>query len=581
MEYYTTHSATRCRQSVFLNADDTAVPRLIGREVSSETQIVVSTTVLVSQRAFRHLCRTGLTGDKELVRPGFASKSLTDDMLQNDLHLLYDFRLGYLLVDDNRREVLKNLSVLDNLLDKSRLNHTTIVGNGIVECQDRYWRTLSFISNAHPRQSRLRPVSILPVLVFVRESDPCRRIARYRNVQVGCQSEVVHVLNELLRLVVIVLVDDSAHTDIRADHQCLRQIHTAIAATAPVVVLHVASVHIPHASTGFHIFRGIAIAVVKYSHDTCGLEHRPRLHQVADGVVPNLTVLAVEAFLHVDDSLNVARLDIHDNGNTDTSVDLTKLIDNCSLGNILHLHVDGRYYVSTVDRLSIGYVQILVEHLPSVDYSVGTTENGVIVELQSAPCRVLSAIHVADGALSQRAERTPTGVELLPVESALELRQIEHRQSLHLGECTIVDAVVPNRPVLAHLPVSLFEVSLESRSRLRREYMVQSLRDGVNFDVPQRVVTGRLQRVKVHVYLELRQRGRHKLSVATENIATNRFHLHAVLLLLRRHLHPVVTVDGHSAERLYQYGKGANGQTDSQTTEPRKYLFIVEFTTHL
>ena len=75
--------------------------------------------------------------------------------------------------------------------------------------------------------------------------------------------------------------------------------------------------------------------------------------------------------------------------------------------------------------------------------------------------------------------------------------------------------------------------------------MVQALRDGVKLHVPKRIVAGFLQRVEVHIYLEFRKRRRHELSVAAEDIAADRLHLHAVLLLPRCDLHPVVPSGGH------------------------------------
>ena len=216
-----------------------------------------------------------------------------------------------------------------------------------------------------------------------------------------------------------------------------------------------------------------------------------------------------------------------------------------------------------------------------MDDAVRTAEDGVVLQFESASGRIFRAEHIADGALGQRTEGTPTGVELLPVEAALKLRQLEHRQVFNLGEGAIVDTLIPDGPVLAALVMALSEVGLELCRRLRREDAVQSLGYGVEFDIPQRVVASCLQRVEVHVNLELRQRRCHELSIATEDISAHRLYLHAVLLLSRRHGHPVVPLAGHDIESFCHHGNGTDGNEEAQQTIARDYLLIVEFTAHL
>ena len=382
-------------------------------------------------------------------------------MLQDGLYLLNDFRLGYLLLYHNGRKLLQDLSVLDNLLDEPRLHHTAVVCYGIIEGKNGYRRTLGLIAYTHPWKRRLRPVGILSVLVLMGHADAGWGVSRYRHVQVGIQSEVVYVLYKPLRLVMIVLVDDAADTNIRADEQGLWQIHASIAATTPVMVLHVAPVHVPYAASSLHIFSSIAQPVVKNSHDTCRLEYRAWLQEVTDSMISDFTVFAIEAFLHVYDSLDIARLYVHHHCHANTSVYLLQLIDDSPLGNVLHLDINSGYYVSPVDGFRIRDVQILAPYLTAMDNTISTPENRVIAELQSASCRILCTEHIAHGPLCQRAKRTAARIELLPMESALELRQIEHRQSLHLRESAIVYAVIPYRPVLAHLVISLLKVCLE------------------------------------------------------------------------------------------------------------------------
>ena len=382
-------------------------------------------------------------------------------MLEDNLQLLYHLRLGNLLALHHRRVVGDDLSVLDNLLHEPRPHHATVIGDSIIEGEDGYRRTLSLIAYAHPRQRRLGPVHILSVLILLRKAYARRRVAGDRNVKVVSQTEVMEILDVPLRIVMIVFIDNTADSNIRANEQSLRQIHTTVASAPPVVVLHISAIHIPYTASGLHILRSIAESVVENGHDAGGLKHRTRLHEVTDGMVADFPVLAVETFLHVDDSLHVTRFHVHDDSHTDASVDFLQLIDDGALSDVLHLHIYGRHDVGTVDRRCIGDIQILRPHFPPMDDTVRTAEDGVVLQFESASGRIFRAEHIADGALGQRTEGTPAGVELLPVETALELRQPEHRQVLNLGEGAVVDALVPYRPVLAALVMALGEVGLE------------------------------------------------------------------------------------------------------------------------
>ena len=85
-------------------------------------------------------------------------------------------------------------------------------------------------------------------------------------MQVVGQSETVYALNVLLGAVVIVVVDDAAHSDVRAYPQCLGQRHHAVSAASPVMVLHFAAVHGPYAASGVHGVCGVYYSVVECNH---------------------------------------------------------------------------------------------------------------------------------------------------------------------------------------------------------------------------------------------------------------------------------------------------------------------------
>ena len=60
MEDDTAHAAARGRKACLLDADNTAVARIVGREEAGEAEQVAGAAALVAQGTLRHLCRTGL-----------------------------------------------------------------------------------------------------------------------------------------------------------------------------------------------------------------------------------------------------------------------------------------------------------------------------------------------------------------------------------------------------------------------------------------------------------------------------------------------------------------------------------------
>ena len=257
------------------------------------------------------------------------------------------------------------------------------------------------------------------------------------------------------------------------------------------MVFHLAPVHGPDAGTGLYHFVGVAHAVFQCGHNGDGLEHRTGLQQVADGMVFNFAVLAVDALFHVDDGFNVARLHLHDNGHAHVTVDFAQFVDDGSLGQILHAHVYGGHNIGSSDGRCVHDVQKFIEHFPAVLDAIGAPQQRVVRKFDAAPrCAAVvhGGIHVAHGSPGQCAVGPLARVQLVAMESALELRQPEHGQLFHLGERVIVDALRPYGPVTFLFLHALGQVILESRGTLFGEDVVQSVADAVYLGMPQRVV---------------------------------------------------------------------------------------------
>ena len=457
-----------------------------------------------------------------------------------------------MLDDDLGRELLDHLAVLLQRLDKARAHHLAVVGNGVVEREGRDGRYLCFVANRHPGQGGLAPVEGAVGGLVVRHANARLGIAHDGQLQVGGQTGLVDALDKLLGMAAEVLVDDARHADVRAHLEGARQRDGAVAALAPVVVLHVAAVHVPHAAARVDPLRGVADAGVE-SHEYAGrLEHGARLAQVRDGVVLNLAIFAVGTARHVDDGLHVARLHFHEDGHAQVAADELQLVDDGTLGQVLHGNVDGGHDVIAVDGGFVDNLHAAVEHLLHVYDAVFAAQERVERQFQSAACRVDGAKHVAYGALSQRAEGASAGVERVVVEAALILAESEDRQFVHFAELVVGDAVGPDGPVAQRVLAGLLYVVAELLGRLGEDGG-QSFADGVHLHAEQRVFL-EAAGLEVHVNLILRYARSHELSVATENVATVRGDGVVDALLACGHLLPVVFLGRHGVEGLAHHG---------------------------
>ena len=279
MKHRTAHPAARSRQARFLYADDTAIARCLRGKIAGKAEQIVGRTRLISRCSLRHLRRTGLSRHFKRSRTGLLSQALTHHMFQDCLYLFERFRLANLLITLHHLgwKLHERLAVLHHLFHKSRTHHAAVVGNGVIkgECGDG--RNLRFIADAHPRKGRIAPVEPLPVGSPSWHSNLRRGRAHERNSEVQGQASAVNATHKLLRVVVIELVDDATHPDVRTHFQRPWQRNHAISAAPPVVVAHLSSVHRPGSAARIHHVSRVYESVVQSRHDGSHLEHRSRL----------------------------------------------------------------------------------------------------------------------------------------------------------------------------------------------------------------------------------------------------------------------------------------------------------------
>ena len=123
------------------------------------------------------------------------------------------------------------------------------------------------------------------------------------------------------RIATISLINDSAHTDVATLAEDILHLQHAIASTVPVVVFHLTSVHWDNTWSTIHSLVQVYLSVLQSNHNAGGLEGGAGFPKVAHGIVLHLVVFPIRPASQVDDSLDVARLDFHHDGNAYLSVD--------------------------------------------------------------------------------------------------------------------------------------------------------------------------------------------------------------------------------------------------------------------
>ena len=237
-------------------------------------------------------------------------------MLQNGLHGLDGLGLGYLLLQHHRLKLPDDLAVLDQLLHKTRLHHLTVVGDGIVEGDGIDGGYLCLVAYRHPGQRGLAPILRAVRGLRVRHADVGRMIAYQRQLQVFVDAHTVEPFHVAGGVAAVELVYDVADANVRADLQGACHIDVAIAAAAPVMVFHRATVHLHDTAARMDDEAGVVgdDLVVQGYQERRYLEHGTGLAAIADSRVDGFDIVAVLVLHHVDNGLHVACLHLHQDG---------------------------------------------------------------------------------------------------------------------------------------------------------------------------------------------------------------------------------------------------------------------------
>ena len=322
-------------------------------------------------------------------------------MLQNRLHGLDGLWLGDTFLQHLWLKLPDHLSVFHKLFHETRLHHLTIVGYGIIETDGIDGCYLRLITNTHPRQCGLTPILSPVGRLRVWHTDIRRLITYEGNLQVFVDTHPVQTLDIFRRITAIELIDHVTDTNIRTDLQGTGYIDVLIPTTAPVVIFHRTPVHLHHTTARMDNITGINHPIVESHKEGGDLKHRSWLATETDCPVHHFVIPSVTTPFHIDDGFNIARLYFHQDSDAHLTINLFQFINDGMLSQILHTHIDGSHDIGTIDRVQDGNIHILVQHLPTVHHTIGSTEDRVKREFETILCTVFRTKHIANGALSQ------------------------------------------------------------------------------------------------------------------------------------------------------------------------------------
>ena len=480
-------------------------------------------------------------------------------MLEAVLYVTKRGRLAYPFLDDFRRELAYHHAVLQFSLHEAWLHHLAAVGNGIVERQGTDGRKHGHVTDAHPWQIRLAPVTAL--VLWMR--DIRLALAHEGKVEGNADAFAMQTIDIGGRIVAVSLIDDAAYAYVTALPEDVLHLEYTIAATVPVVVLHLAAMHVDDARGAVHLLVQGYLPVLKSHHDAGCLERRARLPEVAHGIVLHLVVLAVLASGQVDDGLHVACLHFHHNGNTHLTVHklFLQLAAQGAVGKVLYVDVDGGEQVMPVLCLSIYDGNPPVAHGDEVLRAGLATKDAVETQLQTAlglaACIVVKFAYRAacQSAIGFEAEQHLVGMEATLVHALPEEWQILTSTILNVAGQLGIDA-----PGVLAASLSLQQALAEPLLVAVGEDVGQSLCNTVQVNTESRVAESpclcldariRVVHGKVHIESILRHSAREDLPVARKNVTTIGRYLGC--LAVASHLFPIITLRRqHRIESLSQ-----------------------------
>ena len=255
-------------------------------------------------------------------------------------------------------------------------------------------------------------------------------LAHKGQVQWDAHAFAMQAINVGRRIVYVGLIDNLAHADVAALSEDVLHLQRAVAAAMPIVVLHLATMHVDNARSTIHSLVQVYLAVFECHHNARGFKRRTRLPKVAHSIVFHFVVLAVLASCQVDDGLHVASLHLHHDHDTHLAVHqfFLQLAAKGAVGKVLYVDVDRRKQVMPVLCLRVDDGNSSVANGNEVLRARLPPQDAVETQFEAAlrlAARIV--VELADGAACQPAVWLEAKQHLVGMEAALVHRLPQER----------------------------------------------------------------------------------------------------------------------------------------------------------
>ena len=213
------------------------------------------------------------------------------------------------------------------------------------------------------------------------------------------------------------------------------------------MILHRSSVHFHDATSCMNHETGVNHSIIECHKERCDFEYRTRLASVTDSIVNHLIIFSVTPTSHIYYCLDISCLNFHKDGHAHLTVYLLEFFNNGSFCQILHTDINSCYYVTAVDWIKNGNVQIFLQDFTTMHHTIGASQFLVECKLQAVLGTVNLSKKISDSSSCQCGKWFSSCIKFLPMESSYTRTLAEDRQFSHLAECVVVYTAWPDCPV--------------------------------------------------------------------------------------------------------------------------------------
>ena len=518
-----------------------------------------------------HLGSASFASQRHMARIGVFRRAIDHGGTQHRTNVAQGVRRTDFRVDGFGFETFQHASISTYRFHQKWLDIFAVVGDGVVESQRVDGRHACFVANRHPRQRRFRPFHIFVVGVAH------IRFRRIRVVQIHrlANAHFVERVHKFARFVVVVVVDDARHANVR--RFCNHFGHGQHAVF--VRVGHFATVEIPHAFACVHFVVGFHHAIFQRNHHRHDFECGARFGARSECHIVGFAVATVAATHHVHAGFYLACMHIHQRHAALLRRIAFEIFHENTLGNVLHFDVDGGGDVESVFGVDYRHIGGVTAQMLVLRHARRSTQLLVESQLQAAATAFFGlSVDVANGARCQRPKRFDAAHMFFGNQPAAHLSHAEQRKLLHLHHIAI-----RNRFRIEHQPPRFCIVLFVCRQNhffvVRRRTVAKLVRQPPRqrVDIFVEAFAALLAQIFgacVHINAVIRHCAGHQFAVARIDVATHGRHLFFGFQLVE--FHQFGLPNGLNQKHAHQHRhKRSHHQNENERETPHVQFVLI------